>query len=166
MAKHIVVSWENVPGRWAHWLVIEMWPLPVPDSPSALRERGGPTRTAQVPLGLHGAGMGRYEAVCAGAYWPGPGVVGGERKRHAGLLDYIEEATHIRASRALARTAQVDQACAVVDWVWLIQRALNYPGGEEGGKGGKGEVWSRVFCKIWKTCSAILVPGQAAGRDL
>ena len=29
--------------------------------------RGGPTRTAQVPRGLRGAGMGRYEAVFAGA---------------------------------------------------------------------------------------------------
>jgi hypothetical protein len=51
--------------------------------------------------------------------------------------DYVD-ATRIRASRALARTVQVDQAYAVLDWVWLIQRALNYPGGEEGGVGGKG----------------------------
>jgi hypothetical protein len=35
--------------------------------PSARRERGGPTRTAQVLAGLYGAGMGQFEAVCAGA---------------------------------------------------------------------------------------------------
>jgi len=39
---------------------------------------------------------------------------------------------------------------------------LNCPGGEEGGKEGRGE--SRVFFKIWKTCSAILVREQTAGE--
>jgi len=67
MAKQIVGHWESVPGRWTHWLVVGLWPLPVSVRPSARRERGGPTRTAQVLAGLYGAGMGQFEAVCAGA---------------------------------------------------------------------------------------------------
>ena len=33
----------------------------------------------------------------------------------------------------LARTVQADQTFTVQDGIWL-KRALNYPGGEEGGK--------------------------------